>query len=315
MGLTGALGPAGPQGPTGLTGVQGASGQQGPIGLTGVTGATGPTGATGATGPQGPAGPQGIQGIAGSQGPAGPAGPTGPSGPAGATGATGANLVSFLQGKHFSVQGDSISSVNVWQSIVTTRTGMKQVSQDARAGRGFFNALECWGNPPAGGAPGPFNAAYVLGNPETCGSVMVGIPNGTTFAQSLANVDIEIIQLGTNDQNVPIGSLGDATTAGTFYGNMRWVVEAYLNAKPSLRVVLVTLQYNSYQPPSVTQQYVNAMVNYGNSIGVPVINMFTRGGVNAISASALTLDGTHPSSFGFTNNYGPVIAQELQRIY
>lgn len=139
--------------------------------------------------------------------------------------------------------------------------------------------------------------------------------DGASLAQNLANVDIEIVQMGTNDQDEPVGSLGDATTAGTFYGNLRWVVESYITAKPMLRLVLVTPQYNGYKPPAITQRYVNAMVAYGNSIGVPVIDMFARGGVNAITASALTSDGTHPNALGYQNYYGPVIAQELQRIY
>ena len=139
-----------------------------------------------------------------------------------------------------------------------------------------------------------------------------------SFASSLANVDLLVIQLGTNDGVVPLGQLGDATNAGTFYGNMRWVVETYLNAKPTLRIVLVTTQYNGfYTPPSAAQAYASASEAYGNSIGVPVINMYKLGGVNANTISVLTnnSDTVHPSALGFAKFYGPVIAQGLQQIF
>jgi hypothetical protein len=232
-------------------------------------------------------------------------------------------MVSFLAGRRFSAQGDSITAFgngysvqpSGWQDVVVQRTGMTQVSQDALAGRTFATALACWGNPAPGAAPGAFNASYVLTGTTTCGGLMYGFTNGMSFAQSLANVDLEIISLGTNDHVEPIGTLGDATNSGTFYGNMRWVVEAYLNAKPTLRVVMVTPQFNAIVAPAVTQQYAEAMVAYGNSIGIPVINMFEKGGLNAITAGALTADGTHPNIFGYENFYGPVIANGIISLF
>ena len=136
-----------------------------------------------------------------------------------------------------------------------------------------------------------------------------------SFADSLSGIDVLVIALGTNDQAVPLGQLGDATNANTFYGNMRWVVETYLSAKPTLRVVLVTLQYNGFASASVNQQYAAATEAYGNSVGIPVINMFKKGGVNVITASVLTTDSVHPATLGFTKFYGPVIAQELQLLF
>ena len=299
-----------------------------PIGASASTADWAVLAQAGAQGPIGPAGPQGIPGPQGLAGPTGPAGATGPTGPAGLPGATGATgpqgpagttLGSFLQGRKLGVTGDSISSqyLNAWQNVVLQRTGMTLVTQDARPGRRFDTALECWSNPTVGGTPGTFTANYVYpGVGGTCGSGLnTGLTDGMSFSASLANTDIQIIDLGTNDTRVPLGQLGDATTAGTFYGNMRWIVETYLTAKPTLRLVLVTLQYNGFSSGPVSQQYADAMVAYGNSVGVPVINMFNLGGVNAITTSVLTRDGIHPSAFAFTNFYGPVIAQGLQQIY
>jgi hypothetical protein len=77
----------------------------------------------------------------------------------------------------------------------------------------------------------------------------------------------------------------------------------------------VTPQYMNNIPSATTVQYVNAMVAYGNSVGVPVINMFALGGVNSTNYQTLLQDDVHPSNFGINNFYGPVIAQALQQIF
>ena len=261
----------------------------------------GVNGSPGATGAPGPAGPQGVPG------------PQGPSGPAGTPGSGGSAAVGSLRGRTFGVNGDSIASDfnEAWQNLVTSRTGMTLVSQKARRSRRLDQAFEIYGTSIPGSAL-LVNQGSVL----TEGGYVSSGTSGNTLAQDIANVDIEVVALGTNDQRkIPLGTLGDSITAGTFYGNMRWVAETYLTAKPSLRLVFVTVQYNQFANPATTRQYVNAMVDYGESMGIPVINMFTRGGVNAISAPVLTRDGTHPSDFGFANFCGPVIAQALQQIF
>ena len=216
-----------------------------------------------------------------------------------------------MQGRHFAVQGDSISGdFSGWQDVVIARTGMSLVQQDARPGRRYDTAFECYGTTTPGTALGTFELAN---NPNNCRSL--NSPDGSTLAQIMAPVDLLVIEMGTNDTTVSLGELADATTARTFYGNMRWVVETYLKAKPTLRIVLVTVQFNGFASAATAQQYAAAQVAYGHSIGVPVINMFELGGVNAITAPVLLRDGTHPSDFGFANFYGPVIAQGLQRLF
>ncbi len=314
LAAAGALGPAGPQGAAG------------PQGLTGAQGPTGPTGAQGPTGARGPDGLQGVRGItgaAGTAGPAGPAGvagPSGPTGPQGPAGTPGQAGTTVLSGRRLGVLGDSISTYslfgNAWQNVVLARTGMTLAVQDARPGRRFDQALECWGNPAPGGTPGTFNAGYLFPTTAgTCGSSSTGLTDGMTFAASLAPVDIEVIELGTNDRAIPLGQPGDATNAGTFYGNVRWIVETYLAAKPTLRLVLVTPEYTTLQPTYKIQQDTDALVAYGSSMGVPVINMYTLGGVNPVTLSSLLRDGVHPSDFAFQNIYGPVIAQHLQMLF
>ena len=285
-----AVGPAGPAGPAGPQGPQGV---QGPIGATG------------------PAGPTGPQGPAGAQGPTGATGTTGPQGPAGQ------NAVPVLQGKNLGVLGDSISSLfgNAWQNVVLARTGMSLTFQDARPGRVFGTALECYGQPAIGATLGSFTPAYILPSGGTCG-MMTPNQAGNTLAQNLSGVDCLVIELGTNDNAflVPLGALGDSVTAGTYYGNMRWVTEAILQANPSIRLVFVTTQFVSSIPTAQTAQYAGATVAYGQSMGIPVINMATLGGVNAITQGTLLRDGVHPSDLDFSKFYGPLIAQKILEI-
>ena len=216
--------------------------------------------------------------------------------------------MSFLAGLNFAVQGDSISAFGgAWRSVVASRTGMTEVAPNYRPGRRFSQAFEEYGTTTPGSTlltnQGPTqtpNGTYSTGTP------------GNTLAQDIAKVDVLLVGLGTNDQNVPLGNLGDATSAGTFYGNMRWVLETYLQAKPSMRIIMITPQYNGFATPAVAQEYANAEVTIGQSMGIPVINMFALGGVNSFTSSTLLLDGTHPTAMGYSNFYGPVIAQNLQ---
>ena len=65
-----------------------------------------------------------------------------------------------------------------------------------------------------------------------------------------------------------------------------------------MRVILVTPQRNGFAAPEVTRAIADAFVNYGKSVGVPVIDMYALGGVNDKTSSTLTLDGVHPSPLG-----------------
>jgi hypothetical protein len=270
-----------------------------PVGAPASSTDWGTLAAKGDQGTQGLLGPQGLQGNQGASGPAGQ------------------NLVSFLQGKHFGIVADSITALanNAWQQVVIARTGMVLTYQDARVGRSFVTSLECWGNPSPGSAPGGFTPAEQPPLGGTCGQFVIGASAGQSLSQAMANVQILLIALGTNDQSTPIGAIGDATNAGTFFGNLRWTCESYLAANPAMRLVLVTPQTNGFVPQSTTIQYVAAMQSYGGENGIPVIDMMARGGLNAITSTTLTVDGTHPTVYAYQSFYGPVIAQELQRVF
>lgn len=299
-GAPGAMGPAGPvgaTGPAGARGPQGASGPAGPAGLPGVQGLQGPQGVAGPSGVAGPIGPQGIPGVAG---------PTGATGPAGAPGADAtAQTVSALRDHGLGILGDSITAADGWQPVVLSRTGATIAFEDARPGRKFSDSFECYGAPPVGGTPGTFQPA---GNGACLQYVDVATV-GNTLAQNLATTDMLLIRLGTNDQNIPLGALGDATNAGTLYGNMRWVVETMLTAKPTLRIVLITPELNHFASLQNIQSVVDAEIAYGGSMGIPVLDLYRTSGNNALTNSVYTYDGTHPTNWAYQNVDGPAIAQ------
>lgn len=221
----------------------------------------------------------------------------------------------MLSGRRLGIQGDSFSAgfKNAWQQVVLDRTGMTLVYQDARSGRQFSEAFECYGTTTPGTPLGVFNSQIA---PNKC--FRTAGSDGNTLAQNIAGVDILVIQLGTNDQNhnVPLGFLGDPANAGTFFGNMRWVAENYLAAKPTMRVVFITPPYNKLVTTYTYAQVADAEVAYGKSMALPVIDINARGGVNALTAPVLLqADGVHPTSLNFSTYYGPTIAQELTRIF
>jgi hypothetical protein len=229
-----------------------------------------------------------------------------------ATAPTRAAVASTLNA-NVGVLGDSISSIlnPPWQSVVVARTGAKIALQDARPGRAFSTAFECYGTTTPGATLGTYSSTAANG---VCGSNYggVGSTNGNTLAQNLAPISTMLVFLGTNDQGLTLGSLGDATNAGTFYGNMRWVIETLQTANPGMRILMITPQLNGFASAAVTQGVVNAILAYGNSMGLPVLNLYANGGNNTITSSTVTGDGTHDSTYGVLHNLGPEIANFLQ---
>lgn len=260
----------------------------------------GDNGASGATGPQG------AQGLPGLQGPSGPTGPQGAQGP------SGQDRTSFLAGKKFFVIGDSISSILVsnkeWEKVVISRTGLVSGFTDAIPGRHLYQAFSCYGISTPGGQLGTYSTA----NP---GCTSDGGKDGATLAENLADSDLAIINLGTNDGNETIGHPGDEPNSGTAEGTLRWIVETLETANPKIRVVIVTPQLNLFASAAAFKLLADAEAEYAGSAGIPVINMYRVGGVNPTNLMTMTNDGVHPTKWAFDNFYGPVIAQYLMQIF
>jgi lysophospholipase L1-like esterase len=195
-----------------------------------------------------------------------------------------------------------------WQKIVANRTGLVPSFNDAISGRRLSGAFSCYGVSHPGDQLGTYSTAI-------SGCTSDGGKDGATLAGNLADSDLAIIVLGTNDGHEPIGQLGDEPTSGTSEGTLRWIVETLVTANPKIRVVIVTPQFNTNAPAPAFRLLADAEAEYAESAGIPVINMFRLGGVNSINLSTMTEDGVHPRLWAFDNFYGPVIAQYLLQIF
>jgi hypothetical protein len=244
--------------------------------------------------------------------------------------------VSALNGQAIGVWGDSISSIfsQQWQNVVLARTGATLAFQDARPGRAFSTAFESYGTVTPGATLGTYSSSnapegggssYTYGNDP--GWVHIGSVNGNTLAQNIAGVKLMILRLGTNDQSVTTGTLGDAASAGTLYGNMRWVVENLLTANPQMRLVMVGPALNGYGTYAQVSAVDAAEQALAGFYALPYLSMLKVGGNNIVTNPTYTRDssspsytfgdsgltssgfGTHPSDWAFQHVDGPAIAQ------
>ena len=224
----------------------------------------------------------------------------------------------------FGVWGDSYSAIfaQAWQKVLLARTGGTIVYQDARGGRSYDNSLECYGI--TGMAswttystnnynPGNYDATTL---PSYCGTGgnNIGYQAGQSLATNLLNVDALLLYLGTNDVSATIGAWGDVPTSGTFYGNMNGLVNALQTANKTMRIIMVTNNFNTGEGTTAQQQAVaNAEVDFGSRMGIPVLNMNANSGINSVNAATLLRDGTHPTDWAFANLVGPAIANFVIR--
>ncbi len=257
--------------------------------------------------------------------------------------------------------GDSISSIfgNKWQNAFIARTGAVYYGQDARPGRAWGSMLEGYGAycPLASlGSLGAFNANTDTNHTPQCSFPTGGVignygtytvpVTGQTLAQTLANVDLLVIVLGTNDASTsfgPIGNITDGYTAGTEYASMNFALDAVYTAKPTIKVVIVTPYFfgngaditganatasdgsgstlvytqgttNSLAAAAKIQALVNAEIAVGNARGIPVLNMLSNGNINALNIGKQTRDSIHPTDLYMNTVMGPLAAQfSIQR--
>ncbi|SEG56527.1 GDSL-like Lipase/Acylhydrolase family protein [Bryocella elongata] len=237
------------------------------------------------------------------------------------------NMASPIKGCRIGVIGDSISSIfgQAWQNVVEARTGCTLEYQDARPGRLYADAMECYGASTPTGTIGNYNAA----NPLTYGSYasqacsnynsssIAPYPQtGLTLAQNLANVDVMLLELGTNDVTgigtglQSIGTITDAPSAGTQYGNFNWLITALHTANPAMRLLIVTngadVGGTGYNAASLAT--AGAIVATAQIYADPVLDLTKVGGVNGLTISTLTIDNTHPTTASFQHFFGAAIA-------
>ena len=249
-------------------------------------------------------------------------------------------LASALNGKNVMFWGDSISAIfgNRWQNAFIARTGAVYYGQDARVGRTWGSLLEGYG----ASCPLASLSALVGFDPMTrtdrqpqCGFPINGIEGNTylptpqagySLAQTLANVDLLMIQMGTNDvsryngDSQSIGTLGtitDGYAAGTEYGAINFALDAIYTAKPTIRVIIVTPYYfgGPGNRAAAIKPFVDAELEEGLSRGIPVLNMLANANINAINLSSQTIDGVHGTDTYFTTVMGEKAAQFAAQNY
>lgn len=246
-----------------------------------------------------------------------------------------------LSGKKIGFMGDSLTASfnQLWQSALAARTGATLWRQDARGGRAFSAQLEAFGCPSplanlssigsyAGANPASGNLNSVSGNPVSQYNRYYQVPaDGTTLAQWLADLDLLIIWLGTNDANAltnpstgtdyvnGIGTLTDAYTAKTFHGAMNWVLDAVLTAKPSQRIMGVDLyQSATGSAANIAAVQAGLKANY-EARSIPLLEASKKWGINSRSSGTLLrADGIHLTDDSFTRIAGPSIAEFARQL-
>lgn len=171
--------------------------------------------------------------------------------------------------------GDSITATHMYQAQVSQLLGStwKQFTDDGVSGR---KMAEC---------------VPVLTN------------------DNLSDIDLLTFLLGTNDfgGNTPLGAYGDATSAGTFYGDTRLVIETALTVKPWIQLLMLTPMKRgelagmpAWDEPNsvghVLAEYVDAIIRICADYAVPVLDMFRTSNFNDISLPIYATDLLHPST-------------------
>ncbi|MFC6645488.1 hypothetical protein ACFQBQ_07785 [Granulicella cerasi] len=238
------------------------------------------------------------------------------------------SMASPVAGCRLGVIGDSISSIfaQAWQTEVLKRTGCTLVYQDARPARQYADAFECYGAQTPTGTVALYDAASALtyGNyaSQECANyntVATYPQTDLTLAQNLANVDVMVVYLGTNDVGgvgtglQPIGTITDAPSAGTQYGNEMWFYNTLHAANPAMRIIAVTNFADASGTANAAASLATAGVTVAvaNSFSDPVVDMTKVGGVNALTIGSLTQDNTHPNTLGFVHIVGAAIAHAI----
>ena len=260
-----------------------------PHGLLAQQGAIGPQGSRNnrpdrSIGPQGLTGPAGARGVSGPQGipgTTGPSGPSGPAGPVGAIGPAGQSPAFPLASRHFSVQGDSIT-------FLTT------------PGRTSSPPAPAWLKSPRTPAPAEASARQeyplcTLGQPgrhlHPKRQLLHRHPRQHPRPGHRRRRDHR-----TRHQR-PIRSTRSSWRcpgSGTFFGDMRWVVETYLAAKPSLRIVMHPAAQRIRLRPATTRS--TSTPRSPTPTAWRFHQHVSPGGLNPLTSTILTVDGTHPNA-------------------
>ena len=180
---------------------------------------------------------------------------------------------SVWAGRKFAILGDSISANYNWVGAMATNLGATLGLNAALAGRKMADALKT--------------------------------PEGVALTSAdFTDINAAILFLGTNDAVVTaLGSITDAVSDATFFGQAKNTVETLLTWKPTLRLVITTLLYKSpgATGSAVIGQYSQALRDVAALYALPVLDLNQISGINPVTAATFLGDGLHPSPPGYAN--------------
>jgi hypothetical protein len=194
--------------------------------------------------------------------------------------------------------GDSITAgYGAWINPVLMRTGCIKGYQDAANGRGTLQMLNHYSD----SSPSGINRG------NDTGTV------GNTLAQDLASITVLLIESGTNDKSIRVGTTASSAWDGTEYGGVRGLIEALQAANPRMRLLWMTPYYQNLAPDPYMTSIRTAIEYECQQHGVPYLDLVNTSGINSQNLSiALQPDQIHPLPSYSMSTLGPQIANWIK---
>jgi lysophospholipase L1-like esterase len=194
--------------------------------------------------------------------------------------------------------GDSIGTFNPGiQSRIVAFHGCTFPFIDSRWGRTMAQIFECYGAPNAGVTP---TTNRSLTSTDTGGNgayTNTGIA-GNTLAQDIGTYDFGIVELGSN-QAVVLGAMGDAPSAGTFYGDILNAIQRISAANVTARLIFLSPYRLARSTDTQNNNVLKALKDVCGLYGIPVIDQLNDSSISTLTAATYLTDGIHPNQAGF----------------
>ena len=144
----------------------------------------------------------------------------------------------------------------------------------------------------------------------------VGTMSDSVTAGNIADKDLVTLYAPLNNYAglTTIGTLADAPNkTGTFYAQCKFVINAILTLKPSIKIGFIgshNVGYNVTGYPTINtansigkflKDYVDAMEIISEFYGIPFLDLYKTSGINEYSISVFSDDNVHPNLLGMTN--------------
>lgn len=133
-------------------------------------------------------------------------------------------------------------------------------------------------------------------------STLTGIQERVTLMKSLdlSAIDVLVVMYGHNDRSNGV-SVGDGTSVSNdeFYGAMKNGVNQLWTKYSNLQIILIApydriINFQNENVSGTIKPYVNAIIEYGNTLCVPVLNLYNTSGINSYTTGSYLEDNLHP---------------------